>query len=157
MRKHAAGVSPVIATIIIVTVTVAIAIAAAAWLIGLWNTQSNQEMYFHYILQLETPNDTAYQPIPGIAKIEVWSEPSGGGYTVYVRITALRDLAYIQAEAHITNRTGSPPIYVGAQYSDLKWTATSIPAGYYTGQYWSPIADQDYPIRIDLKLFIKEP
>jgi len=155
-RHHSKGISPVLATIIIVAVTVAIAIAVAGWLIGLWNTETSQEVYFNYHIVLETPNDTATVPIPGYAKIEAWSEPAGNNqYVVHLRITALKKLAYIQAEAIIKNQTGEPPIFVGEQYSHIEWEDTNIPAGYYSERDWQPIVDQDYPLQIEVKLFLK--
>jgi len=150
------GISAVIAEVIIVAVAIAISVAVAGWLMGLWGGVTSQEVYYHYFLIINTPSDKAYQPIPGVATIEVWSEPSGGDYKVYIRVTALKNLAYIHVKATITNRTGGPPTYVGAQYSSVEWEDDNIPAGWYSERYWTPITSGDYPIKIDIHLFVRE-
>ncbi|GAB6147579.1 archaellin/type IV pilin N-terminal domain-containing protein [Stetteria hydrogenophila] len=43
MPRHLRGISPVVATVIIVAVAVAISIAVAGWLMGLWGTYGNVE------------------------------------------------------------------------------------------------------------------
>jgi len=155
-RRHkAAGISPVVAEIIIVATAITIAIAASAWVLGVWNWSTRPEVYYHYILTIPRPGESYYQPIPGIANITVWSTP-GDPSRVYVRVTATKNLAYIHVKATITNSTGQPPAHVGETWATVEWEDDAVPDGWYSEQYWSPVEASEYPVHVEFHIFLRE-
>ena len=138
-----------------VAAAVAIAVAVAGWLMGIWGGAGRQEAYYSYTLILEGPTDRKYQPIPGLARIELWSEPDGGGgYRVYYRVTAVKPLARVEAYVSIRTSLGTPPR--DAANPDASWTVEHIPAGWYTEQYWAPIHPDEYPLVVSFRLYVIE-
>ncbi|MCE4617589.1 MAG: hypothetical protein F7C32_03290 [Desulfurococcales archaeon] len=75
------GISPVIATVIIVAVAIAISIAVAGWLLGFWNvtsTEKSEGIYFYYDTYYNSTEGALYlhifthlRPEATITKVEV--------------------------------------------------------------------------------------
>ena len=154
MRGRRIGISDVIAEVILVAVAVAIAIAVAGWLIAHYQGSTKQELYFPHTVTLNSPLDRAYYPMPGIATIEVWSEEvSSGQYRVYYRVTALRELSYIEVHAHLRTSQGLPR-YAGNP--DTVWRVENVRAGWYSEQFWQPLLGSEYPVRVSFEVYLKE-
>ncbi len=151
------AISPIVAEVIIVAVAIAISIAVAGWLMGIWNTSTSQELYFPAHLMLISPSDKPYFPVPGYFKLEAYSTSTTDNlYQICIKITALKPLERVEITATIKAKDGQPPDYVGAQYSEISWSDTSLDTGWYTMRCWTPIRQDEYPITIQLHIYAWE-
>ncbi len=156
-RPRHKGISAVVAEIIIVAVTITIAIAVAGWLLGVWNAESTQSIYFPVTVTENTPNDNAYYPVPGYFRIEVYStQTSQDLYQVCVKITAVKTLSRVEVTASITANDGDPPDYVGEQYATVTWSDNNIYPEWYSMRCWMPIRQDEYPVTIRLHIYAWE-
>ena len=146
---------PVIAAVVIIAVAIMLALAVGSWIYGLYWQDSKIEVYMPLTIRLDTPDTIIQQPIRGYIVFNVWSDPVGPGtYKVVITVTALKDLGQIRIHAAIANRTGQPP--VNAANANVTWEYVSLPEGWYTSQYWTPIDRSDYPVTITMGIYFRE-
>ncbi len=156
MPTRLRGISTILAEAILLAATIAIVAATVSWIMGLFGNAAQPEIYQHYIIVLNGPDDTAHIGLPGLALIDAWSRYNTtiGAYRVYLRVTAVKKLSYIKVEARIRCCGGQAPPGVLNPY--VVWEDYSVPPGWYSEQYWTPITPDEYPIYIYLHIWIRE-
>ena len=147
-QRQARGIAPTLAEVILVALAIIVAAAVAAYLLGVFGSSQRQPLQFQAILELDNPGSRAFYPLPGYAVLEAWSEEvATGEYTVYIRLTATRDLGNVWVYAELYTRGGNDrPIYAGTP--SISWEVDEVPSGWYTQQYWTPILEEEYPLVI---------
>lgn len=152
LRGPRRGVDPVIAVVVIVAVALALAIAVAAWVTGLYKGLGRPEIYYSGHVTVG-PNDYVLVPLRGYARIEAWTAEEGGLYTLYLRVTAVKNLDYLKVKVEVRTPYGYPRL---AASPIAEWEETDVPAGWYSERYWKPLEPDELPVTIIVQAWLAE-
>jgi flagellin-like protein len=129
MKSVRRGISPVIATVIIVAVAIAISIAVAGWLMGLWGTFGTTE-------QLTIMPDTTLNATASPATLTLHVKNTGSKSAVVIKIEVVgvgtasqNGLTVSSAGSEITSGVSTVTIPQGADYTIIAPLTGSATAG----------------------------